>query len=387
MAAAVQDITKAHRWPCPQCGSDLRFAPDKGVLECSHCGHTQDMSKPDARAKVSVFQELSLDRGLADDLPASASEDVRSTSCPSCGAIVEFSGANHAANCPYCATPVVVDTGARRHIKPQAVLPFALTEDQARDALSKWLGSLWFAPNGLLEYTRKGRAMAGIYAPFWTFDAATTTRYTGARGEYYYETRTVTVNVNGRSEQRQEQVRHTRWYPTSGTVSRDFDDVITLASTSLPQRLGNELTPWDLTAAKPYSPDYLAGFQAEGYTISLADGWSDAQDIMAHVIEGDIRADIGGDEQQINNVDTRYADETFKHLLLPIWTAAYKYSGKSYRFLVNGQTGEVQGERPYSAWKIGFAVVTVAALILGAIYLNNPADLGLPRPAWMDNWR
>jgi hypothetical protein len=379
------DVIEAHRWPCEKCGSDLRFAPDKGQLECTHCGHLQDMSKPDSRAAGKAFQELNLKQGLADDLPDAASEDVRSTSCPSCGAVVEFSGANHAANCPYCATPVVVDTGARRSIKPQSLLPFALTENQARGALSKWLGSLWFAPNGLLEYTRKGRAMAGIYAPFWTFDAATSTRYSGARGEHYYETRTVTVNVNGKSQRRTEQVQRTRWYPASGTVSRDFDDVITLASKSLPQRLGNELTPWDLSAAQAYNPDYLAGFQAEGYTISLADGWTDAQSIMSRVIEMDIRRDIGGDVQRIDSVQTRYANETFKHVLLPVWTAAYKYRGKSYRFLVNGQTGEVQGERPYSAWKIGFAVLVVAALILGAIYLNNPDDLGLPRPAWMDN--
>lgn len=379
------DVIEAHRWPCEKCGSDLRFAPDKGQLECTHCGHLQDLSKPDARAKGKAFQELSLKQGLENDLPDSAIEQVRATSCPSCGAVVEFSGANHAANCPYCATPVVVDTGARRSIKPQALLPFALTETHARDALSKWLGSLWFAPNGLLEYTRKGRAMAGIYAPFWTFDAATSTRYTGARGEHYYETRTVTVNVNGKSQRRTEQVQRTRWYPASGAVSRDFSDVITLASSSLPQRLGNELTPWDLSSAQAYNPDYLAGFQAEGYTISLADGWTDAQSIMARVIEMDIRRDIGGDVQRIDSVQTRYADETFKHVLLPVWTAAYKYRGKSYRFLVNGQTGEVQGERPYSAWKIGFAVLVVAALILGAIFLNNPEDLGLPRPAWMDN--
>jgi hypothetical protein len=374
------DVIEAHRWPCEKCGSDLRFAPDKGQLECNHCGHVQDMSKPDTRAAGKAFQELNLKQGLANDLPDAASEDVRSTSCPSCGAVVEFSGANHAANCPYCATPVVVDTGARRSIKPQSLLPFALTESQARDALSKWLGSLWFAPNGLLEYTRKGRAMAGIYAPFWTFDAATSTRYTGARGEHYYETRTVTVNVNGKSQRRTEQVQRTRWYPASGTVSRDFDDVITLASKSLPQRLGNELTPWDLSAAQAYNPDYLAGFQAEGYTISLADGWTDAQNIMARGIEMDIRRDIGGDVQRIDSVQTRYADETFKHVLLPVWTAAYKYRGKSYRFLVNGQTGEVQGERPYSAWKIGFAVLAVAVLVLGAIYLNDPTSLGLPRP-------
>jgi hypothetical protein len=278
---------------------------------------------------------------------------------------------------------VVVDTGTRRVIKPQGVLPFALTEDAARDALTKWLGRLWFAPSNLLEFTRKGRAMAGIYTPFWTFDAATSTRYSGARGEHYYETRTVTVNVNGRSEQRAEQVQRTRWYPASGRVARNFDDVITMASASLPRRLGQDLTPWDLNQLQPYNPDFLAGFQAEAYTIPLAGGWQSAQDIMAGIIEGDIRRDIGGDTQRIDTVQTAYANETFKHILLPVWTAAYKYNGRSFRFLVNGQTGEVQGERPYSIWKIAFAAVFVAAVVFAAIYLNDPAALGLPRPEWM----
>ncbi len=381
MSATAQ----AHRWPCATCGSDLRFAPDQGLLACDHCGAVQDIERATARDIAGALAELDLKLGLSDDLPASASEEVRSTSCPNCGAVVEFSGANHAALCPYCATPVVVDTGARRHIKPQAVLPFVLTEQQARSELTKWLGSLWFAPNGLLEYTRKGRAMAGIYVPFWTFDAATTSRYTGQRGEHYYETRTVTVNVNGRSERRTEQVQRTRWYPAAGQVSRNFDDIITLASISLPPRLGNELTPWDLDQLAPYSPDYLAGFQAEGYTISLADGQHSARNVMQTVIEGDVRRDIGGDVQQITSLEIRHRDETFKHILLPVWTAAYKYGGRSFRFLVNGQTGEVQGERPYSIWKIGFTVLLVAALILGAIYLSDPAALGLPRPAWWIN--
>lgn len=383
--SGANSVTEAHRYPCEQCGADLRFQPGQTQLVCDHCGHTQEITTAPPRQKVRAFGEIPLARGLAKDMPDEISEEVRSTACPNCGAVVEFQGAAHATECPFCATPVVVDTGLRRHIKPQALVPFALNEPQAREALTGWLGSLWFAPNRLLDYTRKGRAMAGIYVPFWTFDAATASRYTGQRGEYYYETRTVTVNVNGRSEQRQEQVRHTRWHPVSGRVARDFDDVLVMASTSLPERLGNDLTPWDLTQLEPYSPDFLAGFQAEGYTIALADGHQTARDRMARVIEGDVRRDIGGDEQQISAIDTRHSDETFKHILLPIWTAAYKYNGKSYRFVVNGQTGEVQGERPYSWWKIGFAVLAVVVVAGVALVLSDPAAFGI-NPADLPDW-
>jgi DNA-directed RNA polymerase subunit RPC12/RpoP len=377
-------VAAQFHWPCEQCGADLRYAPGQTDLVCDHCGHVQKVAVPDRSTRSGALIEHDLSRGLANELPGSAVEEVRATTCPNCGAVVEFSGASHATECPFCASPVAVDTGTRRQIKPQALIPFVLTEKEARQRLISWLGSLWFAPSALLEFTRAGRAMTGVYAPFWSFDADTSSRYTGQRGEHYYETRTVTRTVNGKRESHQEQVQKTRWYPASGTVSRAFDDLLVMASTSLPERLGNDLTPWDLGNLTAYTPDYLAGFQAEAYTVDLRTGWQKGQEKMQVIIHQDVRRDIGGDVQRITSVDTDYAQETFKHILLPVWTAAYKYNGKSFRFLVNGQTGEVQGERPWSIWKIGFAVLAVLVVVLGAVYLNDPTSLGLPRPDWMN---
>ncbi|MDP4032055.1 MAG: primosomal protein N' (replication factor Y) - superfamily II helicase [Pseudorhodobacter sp.] len=351
-----------HRWPCEQCGADLRFAPGQTELRCDHCGHVQTIPDlPESRALA--LGELDLDQALRHALPAADIEETRSTTCPSCGALVEFHGATHATECPFCASPIAIGTGGHRQIKPQALLPFAIDEGQARAAMTKWLGKLWFAPGGLVEYARKGRAMNGTYVPYWTFDAVTRSHYTGRRGTYYYETRTVTVNVNGKSEQRQERVRHTRWTNVSGWVSRAFDDVLVLASQSLPRRYTDALAPWNLAALTAYNPDFLAGFTAEGYTIGLADGQTIAHQVMAEKIHQDARRNIGGDEQQVDNVDTAYYSETFKHILLPVWMAAYKYGGKTYRFVVNGQTGKVQGERPWSKWKIAIAAVVVAIVV------------------------
>jgi len=373
-----------HRYPCAQCGAQLRYTPGQTRLTCDHCGHVQDIAPTSDRRRARALLEHDLRAGLRDDLPAEASAEVRTTTCTGCGAQIEFSGASHATECPFCASPVVLDSGAHRLIKPQALVPFQLTETEARGELTKWLAGRWFAPSTLLEYARKGRAMNGVYVPFWTFDAATRSSYTGQRGEYYYETRSVNVQVNGKTERREERVRKTRWYSASGRVARDFDDVLVMGSASLPPRLGNDLTPWDLGALQPYTPDYLAGFQAEGYTVSLADADQAAKASMARVIEGDVRRDIGGDEQRISSIDTDHSDETFKHILLPVWMAAYKYNGKSYRFLVNGQTGEVQGERPWSIWKITFAVLVVLILAAGALYLSDPEMFGGSAPDWLD---
>lgn len=351
-------------WPCESCGADLRFAPGQSELICSYCGHRQQIPAASAESAANL-REIDLGEGLRADSANGRNqagesglvEEIRTTRCPNCGALVEFRAAGHATECPFCATPVVIGTGAQRQIKPQGVVPFRLSEGQARDAMNHWMGSLWFAPNNLLEFSRAGRAMNGVYVPYWTFDASTRSRYSGARGDYYYETRTVTVEVDGRRQQRQEQVRHIRWRPVSGRVGRFFDDVLVMATHSLPRGHTEALAPWDFTDLKPYSADYLAGFAAEGYTLSLADGRQISQQEMQRVIANDVRRAIGGDEQRINAIDTDYADETFKHILLPIWMAAYKYGGKTYRFVVNGQSGKVKGERPYSIWKISFAII------------------------------
>ena len=84
---------------------------------------------------------------------------------------------------------------------------------------------------------------------------------------------------------------------------------------------------------------------------------------MAPVIEESIRRDIGGDEQRIQSARTRYDDITFKHILLPVWVSAYRFHGKIFRLVINGRTGEVQGERPLSAWKIAGAVLAVLVII------------------------
>jgi predicted RNA-binding Zn-ribbon protein involved in translation (DUF1610 family) len=350
-------------WPCEACGANLSFDPQAGALVCGHCGHTQPVPAAPGRDRARALAELDLAAALRGALPAGAEVETRMARCPGCGAGLELGGTVTATTCPFCDTPIATEGVAHRAIRPQAVLPFAIPERDARGAMVSWLGRLWFAPNGLQEYARKGRLLTGIYVPFWTFDAATRSRYAGQRGDAYYETRTVWVEENGRRVQRQEQVRHIRWTKVSGWVSRRFDDVLVIGSTSLPQDDTEALAPWDLSALEPMRPDFLSGFQAEAYSVPLPDSHATARDRMAAVIVQDVRAAIGGDEQRIERIDTDWSDETFKHILLPVWTAAYRYGGKAWRFVVNGQTGKVKGERPWSVWKIAFAVLAVAVVV------------------------
>lgn len=351
--APAPDLSGDRHYPCSRCGADLRFAPGQMRLVCDHCGHVEEIAPEPPARRARALGELDLATALAARLPEELMEETRVAPCPSCGAQVEFRPNEHARECPYCASPIVGETSAHRQIRPQALIPFALTEAEAHAAMTRWLGALWFAPNGLQEYARKGRKLAGIYAPYWTFDAVTRSRYRGERGTRH--------SVRHGKETRVE----IRWTPVSGRVARAFDDVAVIASHSLPRHHADGVQPWDFSALRAYHPDFLAGFRAEGYSVPLAEGHGIARQVMQDWIEADVRRDIGGDMQKITALDIDWRDETFKHVLLPIWMAAYRYGGKSYRFVVNGQTGKVQGERPWSAWKIAFAVL-LAAIAIGA---------------------
>jgi hypothetical protein len=317
-----------------------------------------------------AIPELDLRSAQRSELPERDFAPVRFARCPSCGAQIEFDADIHATECPFCASPIVTDTGVARVIKPQAQLPFLLGEDAARVQMRKWLGRLWFAPSDLRDYAKAHRHMDGIYVPYWTYDAETRTDYSGQRGDVYYESRRVPVTVNGRRQMVTQQVARIRWTAARGRVARNFDDVLVLASRSLPKHFTDALAPWDLTALSAYEPRFLAGFRAEGYGVPVEDAYGEAREIMNGVIVRDVRADIGGDQQRITQLQTDVGGLSFKHVLLPVWLAAYRYRGRSFRFVINGRTGAVEGERPYSAIKIGLAILLGLLIALALAWLQ-----------------
>ena len=110
-----------------------------------------------------------------------------------------------------------------------------------------------------------------------------------------------------------------------------------------------------------YDEIYIKGFKAESYSIDLEQGFNRAKEHMEGVIRSDIRRHIGGDEQRIHRVNTSYPKITFKYILLPVWTVVYRFKDTYFQVLVNGSTGEIEGERPFSIWKIIALVLTVLA--------------------------
>ena len=350
--------TGTRQFPCASCGAKVEFAPGTDALECPYCGSTTEIP-----ATTEGIVERSYDEALEATLGEDAeTEEVTSVRCDSCAALVEPSPTHEAFPCPYCGSSIVARELSQRLIKPLALLPFRVGRGRATELFREWIRGLWFAPDALKKLARVEGRLRGLYAPYWTYDAGTVTRYTGERGEEYTVTRTRTVTRDGKRVQETYQEVRVRWYPASGTVTRRFDDMLVVGSTSLPRELARELEPWDLENLVDYADEYLSGFTAERYQVDLRAGWRRARERMAQVIRGDVRQDIGGDRQRIHSVETTHSDVTYKHVLLPMWICSYRYKEKVYRFLVNARTGEVQGERPWSWVKITLALLAAATI-------------------------
>lgn len=359
--AGERQATEAHaadgrrQFACGQCGGKLVFAPGEEALRCEYCGFVNEIAPSAAHVA-----ELDLQSHLALLSDSAETEEHITAHCGGCGANVDKPPELATFECPFCGATLNTDAQSRRLIKPSAMLPFAIERDESRARFLAWLRSRWFAPSGLIKRARIEAGLRGVYVPFWTYNADTETDYTGERGEHYW----VTVG-SGKNQRR---VRKTRWYWASGDVRVRFRNVLVLGSRSLPTRLAEALEPWDLASLVPYDAAYISGFTAENYQIDLVEGFSVAQDRMHDEIVVAVRYDIGGDEQRIYSMDTRYDNLTFKHILLPVWISAYRFKGRVYRFLVNARTGEVQGERPWSILKITLLILAILLVLLGVAW-------------------
>jgi len=352
---------------CEECGADLAFKPGTKSLTCNYCDHSMEFAEPESADEA--HKELDLDEYINNYDKNTELVERQVIHCQGCGAETEMEANQQSSNCPFCDIPLILDQVKTKNlIKPKGILPFKVERKYARANFKSWLSKLWFAPNNLKKQITKHDKFKGIYLPFWTYDCDTNSTYSGQRGDHYYVTVSGT-DSEGNSTTRQE--RRTRWSMASGRVYCNFDDIMVVASKSLPENLQNALEPWDLPELVDYKDEYLSGYVTETYQIGLKEGYASAKGTMDKHIYREVERDIGGDVQRVFSVNTRYLDATFKHILLPVWVSAYRFKKKLYQILVNARTGEVQGSRPYSWVKITLAVLAVLAVIGAGIYLYS----------------
>jgi len=354
-AAPVESRT----FPCDNCGGDLVFHIGAQNPRCPFCGAVKELVVDPENAVeeqdfTPMLERLAEFRKQGDG--ENEAEGFKEIRCEDCGATVRFEGTLTSKDCSYCGSPLQVEGAhqAVHRVPVDGVIPFQIDRATAARNLRRWIKSRWFAPS---EFTKRGSRgkFDGIYLPYWTFDAMTDTSFTGRRGDHYHTTR-----GSGKKKRR---VRHTRWRAVSGRFQQFFDDVIVLAASGLPLKRIRALEPWPLDRCIPFDRGLLARFLARTYDVELEPGFTTAREKIKQALEVETRRRIGGDVQQISSMNTAHAAVTFKHLLLPLWMMAHKFQGKTYQVVVNAATGEVQGDRPWSAIKIALASIAGIALV------------------------
>ena len=298
----------------------------------------------------------------------------RTMECGSCGARIEVEAGCTAAECPYCGTPYTLSARQEEVAVPDGVAPFRIDRKQVGELFRNWLKKRWLAPRVLRTLYQRDR-LQGVYLPYWTFDADVSCYYTAQGGRTHTETYRDREGIT-RTRTR------TDWFFTSGTVDHVFDGVPARASQKLDAPLLERIEPFQIQEAASYSPDYFSGYEAECCSRDPEDARQEARQEIERELCRLAEQDVLQRFDAVRDVHIRpeYRRETYKHLLLPVYAAAYDCRGKQYTVLVNGQTGVIKGGYPKSLVKIGLLAAAAAALFVLAYQLTWGWDEAQAKP-------
>ncbi|MGH4120581.1 hypothetical protein [Clostridium sp.] len=362
---AEESITKqeeTEHFICPSCAGNMVFEPEKQKLVCPYCSNEGEI-------KFDKTNIIEYDFNNAEYTSnKNWGNEKRIIKCESCAAETVLDENSTAQFCAFCGSSHIVKTEEAAGIVPESLIPFKISKDNVEKLFVKWIKKLFFAPKALKNNHNMNR-IKGVYIPFWTYDSNTFSNYTAQRGTYYYVTETSWVGQGKERKMVSKQVRKTSWSFVRGDYSKFFDDILINASAQINKHIISKLEPFNLNELVQYKPEFLSGFLAERYSIDLKSGWNLAEGKIESDLRTEITHHIGGDTVRSLNIETSYDAIKFKHILLPIWISAYIYKEKVYRFMVNGQTGEVHGESPVSILKILLLIFVIAIVIGVGFYI------------------
>lgn len=333
---------------CPSCGGKMIFNPTIKALECEYCGKTKDVDFSQYSNEI----DLDVLFGKRDNEWGDETHVFR---CKYCGATQIISKKEISLKCSFCGTDNVVETEELSGIKPNAVLPFMISKEQAHTSVIAWAKKKLLAPSNFKKELNPLDTL-GNYYPAFTFDSDTISRYRGVLGKYYYQT----VRRNGKTET----VRKIRYFRIWGDEPARFDDLLVHASNDKSQKYLIKIGPYDTNNSQEYKPDFLLGFTATQYSKDGRNCWYEAQKEMKKIIKQQILRHYVYDEIQSLHFDTKYNDCTYKYVLLPIYVGHFMYSNKLYNYYINGQNGKVSGKVPYSPLKILLIVLFIILIVV-----------------------
>ncbi len=326
--------------PCAACGAPV----EPGDHFCTHCGAAAG-AVPVAIAAVEVEQ--------------------RHIECQTCGAHITTDLDQRSYTCPFCDSTYVtenVEVVAGR-APPEFVIGFAITPDDALERFRTWLrDNSVFRPGDLAMAEIEGK-LRGVYLPFWRFTMRSHSQWSARIGEYWYRTETYTTVENGKTVTKTRRVQETEWWPLSGEHHLYHRDFLVSGSKGLPQQEALRIQPFNLPALKRYESYFIAGWITEEYSVDQQEAQAICREEFQRRERQAIAAFLPGDTHSNLGVTTRFSDATSDLCLLPVYLLSYRYQEKVYRFLLNGQTGRLAGDKPWSWRRIGVAIGIGAALL------------------------
>ena len=360
-------------YQCPACTGPLHFVGASGKLECDFCGAQYEVAeiealyagKEQAAAAAQQTAEQKAEAPGADGWDASGigsdwgadAEGMKSYSCPSCGAELICDASTAATSCPYCGNPTVVPGQFSGTMKPDYVIPFKLSREDAVAALKRHYQGKPFLPKAFTSGNHI-KEIQGVYVPFWLFDGTATgdARYEATRSRVF---RTGDYEIT--------QTDHFQVY-RAGSVT--FEKIPVDASSKMPDDHMDSIEPYDYSELKPFSTAYLPGFLADKYDVTVEQSQARADLRCENTLEAALRGTVEqystcirmGGSTQIHRGKVHYA-------LMPVWMLNTKWNGKDYLFAMNGQTGRLVGDLPMSWGRFWarFAAIAAPLSVLGTV--------------------
>ena len=360
--------TQITNYQCPACMGPLHFVGESGKLECDYCGSNFDVAEIEAlykekeqkAAKAAEDTENAPETkdgsewdvsGLNEDWGADA-EGMRTYSCPSCGAELLCEATTAATSCPYCGNPTVVPGQFSGILKPDYVLPFKLSKEDAIKALKNHylkkplLPSTFSKANHLEE-------IKGVYVPFWMYDGK-------ASGSAQFHATQVHTYTSGDYE-----ITETSHFDVRRAGSLGFEKIPVDASSKMPDDYMDSIEPYDYSDLKPFSTAYLPGFFADKYDVSVEDSRERADKRCVGSLICALKGTVSGYTTCNETSRDIYLKRGKVHYaLLPVWLLNTKWEGKDFLFAMNGQTGKLVGNLPVSTKRVIGLFAAIAALFI-----------------------
>ncbi len=353
-------------YKCPCCGSPLTFSADSVRLECVSCSNDYELDA------LETMQSADTDGCVEFDLPcesfsADDAAQIQAYICQSCGAELMTEGTTTATECPYCGSPTILPDRLENGVKPEKVIPFTISKEQAQQQFEEYFKGKKLLPNLFLTGRNRIVDMRRLFVPYWLFDC-------GAYANIVYDAEKEHTERSGEWE-----ITHTEHYIVRRKGSMTFDSIPVDGSVKLDNKITESLEPYDLSAAVKFQPAVLAGSLADHADVNADECQGRAAERVESSVSSVMRSTINGYDRIIERSRSiRTESGKITPALMPVWLITTEKKGKTYTFAINGQTGKLTCDVPADkkkslSWGGG---IFAGVFALGALVLHLFEQLG-----------